>query len=61
MVYRPRRTRLLLDAEESGCRIIPGLEMLLFQAVLQFELWTGQRAPDAVMRNALQKALESDV
>mgnify|MGYP002665095347 CR=1 FL=1 len=61
MVYRPRLTKLLQDAEEAGCRIIPGLEMLLFQAVLQFELWTGQKAPEAVMRNTLQRALQSDL
>jgi len=35
----------------------PGLEMFLNQAVLQFEKWTGQKAPVQVMRNMLEKSL----
>lgn len=58
MVYRPKATRLLQDAEAAGCTIIPGLEMLLYQAALQFELWTEQEAPEEVMRNALVQALQ---
>ena len=58
MVYRPRATRLLQDAEAAGCTVIPGLEMLLYQAALQFELWTEQEAPETVMRGALVRALQ---
>lgn len=58
MVYRPRYTKFLQDAAEKGCTIIPGLEMLLYQAVLQFELWTGRKAPETAMRQALQEALQ---
>ncbi len=57
MVYRPMKTRLLKDAEAIGCATVPGLEMLLYQAVLQFELWTGHAAPETVMRSALIAAL----
>lgn len=57
MVYRPLRTRLLADAEAAGCTTIPGLEMLVNQAVLQFETWTGVAAPRAVMRDTLVAAL----
>lgn len=53
MVYRPLKTRLILDAERRGCRTIPGIEMLLHQAALQFELWTGRKAPLPAMRDAL--------
>lgn len=58
MVYRPFKTRLILDAEATGCRVILGLEMLVNQAVLQFETWTGVPAPREVMRNALLNALQ---
>lgn len=58
MVYRPMKTRLILNAQNSGCLTILGLEMLLYQAVLQFELWTGRTAPEAVMRDALVKTLK---
>jgi shikimate dehydrogenase len=58
MVYRPLKTRLVADAEAAGCRVVLGLEMLIHQAVLQFEGWTGVPAPVPVMRSALIAALE---
>lgn len=57
MVYRPLKTRLLRDAEAAGCVVIPGVEMLVNQAVLQFETWTGVAAPRDVMRETLLAAL----
>jgi shikimate dehydrogenase len=54
IVYNPRETRLLQEAKAAGCRVIPGLDMFLNQAVEQFELWTGQKAPAAVMRRVLE-------
>lgn len=41
IVYVPLKTRLLKDAEARGHRIVPGLGMLLHQAVRGFELWFG--------------------
>lgn len=60
MVYRPRQTRLLEDAASAGCVTIPGSEMLLNQAVLQFERWTGLSAPRDAMRDALISALNRE-
>ena len=56
IVYNPLDTRLLKDARDTGCRTIRGLEMFLHQAVAQFELWTGQRAPVTVMRRVLESS-----
>lgn len=53
MVYRPLDTRLLREARAAGCQTIPGFEMLLNQAGLQFETWTGVPAPYDAMRQAL--------
>ena len=53
MVYNPRETMLLKRAKEQGLTVIPGIEMLLEQAALQFEIWTGETAPRTVMRQAL--------
>jgi 3-dehydroquinate dehydratase/shikimate dehydrogenase len=53
MVYDPRETRFLREARASGAVAISGLEMLLHQAVGQFEAWTGMKAPFEVMRQAL--------
>jgi len=54
IVYNPRATRLLKEAERAGCKTIPGLEMFLNQAVTQFELWTNRPAPVDVMRAVLE-------
>ncbi len=55
MVYNPRETLLLKRARLEGCEIIPGSEMLLEQAATQFEIWTGESAPRAVMQTAFQQ------
>ncbi|HEY7515834.1 MAG TPA: shikimate dehydrogenase, partial [Vicinamibacteria bacterium] len=52
MVYDPRETRLLREARAAGCAVVGGLEMLLGQAVAQFETWTGLEAPLGDMRKA---------
>lgn len=56
-VYNPRRTRLLEDARAAGANTIEGLEMFLGQAVVQFELFTGQAAPIAEMRRVVEASL----
>lgn len=58
IVYAPLKTRLLATAETAGCEIINGLEMLLYQGVAQFEMWTGEKAPVDIMRKALLDALK---
>ncbi len=53
IVYNPYRTRLLRDAEAKGLATVPGIEMFVNQALLQFEAWTGERAPRQVMRQVV--------
>lgn len=55
IVYNPLKTQLLRDAECAGAAVVPGIEMFLSQAVIQFELWTGRQAPKKVMRKVLVK------
>jgi 3-dehydroquinate dehydratase/shikimate dehydrogenase len=57
MVYNPAETLLLKRAKAQGCAVIPGTEMLLAQAVSQFEIWTGETGPQDVMRAALESHL----
>ena len=52
MVYDPLETRLLREARAAGCTTIDGLEMLLAQAMAQFETWTGLEAPVEAMTAA---------
>ena len=56
-VYNPRRTRLLRDAAAAGCTTVEGVEMFLGQAHVQFELWTGRKAPRDVMRQVAEARL----
>ncbi len=52
-IYSPFETRLLLEAQERGARIIHGIEMLLYQGTVQFELFTKRTAPVDIMREVL--------
>jgi len=57
LVYNPLETCLLRQARGSGARTIDGLEMLVRQGALAFEMWTGKPAPIEVMRAACEQAL----
>ena len=57
LVYNPTVTRLMRDAANAGCQTIGGLEMLVAQALEQFEWWTGTKPPAGVMREAALKRL----
>jgi shikimate dehydrogenase len=56
-LYDPWPTPLAAAAAAAGCRIVSGLDLLLAQALGQFEQFTGVRpAPEAAMRAALTSA-----
>lgn len=57
IVYQPTETPLLRAARDAGAIAVGGLGMLLHQAGLQFELWTGSDAPLAAMASALAGSL----
>lgn len=45
VIYNPRETRLLKEAQQAGCRTYNGMYMLLYQGAEGFKLWTGQEMP----------------
>ena len=53
LVYNPLKTRLLTEAEKIGCTTVDGLSMFVHQGAVQFELWTGQKAPVDIMRRVV--------
>jgi shikimate dehydrogenase len=61
LVYNPLETRLLRLARQSGACGIDGLEMLVLQGALAFELWAGRpldlTGVAALMRAACEQAL----
>ncbi len=56
VVFNPPDTLFLQAARERGMPTVDGLAMLVYQGVIGFELWTGQRAPQEVMMQALRAA-----
>jgi shikimate dehydrogenase len=52
MVYGDERTKLLTAAESSGAAVVDGIEVLVQQGALSFEIWTGRKPPLDVMRTA---------
>jgi shikimate dehydrogenase len=57
VIFNPPQTRLLLDAEDRGCKTLDGLGMLVNQAVIGFKIWTQVDPDPAVMREALEEFL----
>ena len=57
VLYDPWPTPLAAAALESGRTLVGGLDLLVHQAALQLELFTGRAAPLAVMRDAGERAL----
>ena len=45
VIYNPRKTRLLQEAEKAGCPVFNGMYMLLYQGAEGFRLFTGQEMP----------------
>ena len=56
LVYRSQPTPLLAAAGAHGARTLDGVEILVAQGALSFELWTGRKAPVAVMARAAREA-----
>ncbi len=52
LVYNPMDTRFLRQARDAGAATLSGFEMFVSQGAKQFEIWTGQKAPIAEMRQA---------
>ncbi|HRQ22171.1 MAG TPA: shikimate dehydrogenase [Anaerolineales bacterium] len=49
LVYNPRETKLIRNARSQGLRATTGLGMLIEQAALSFEIWTGCTPPRDVL------------
>ena len=58
VVFSPPQTRLLRDAAARGCRTIDGLGMLVNQGIVGVHYWTGLTPDAAIMRRALEEAME---
>lgn len=59
-VYNPRKTKLILDAENIGCKTVLGLGMLVYQGIEAFEIWTGISAPEELMVKKVDEGLKQN-
>jgi len=59
LVYDPDPTPMMTAARDAGVEAIGGIEMLVAQAERQFEMWTGQRPPAGLFRDAATAAQNS--
>ena len=58
LVYNRAYTELVRKANSLKLHAVTGIGMLLYQGAIAFEIWTGAKAPVAVMRKALRDALK---
>jgi 3-dehydroquinate dehydratase / shikimate dehydrogenase len=56
-VYTPENTILIKEARNRKCHIITGLDLFVRQAAVQFELFTGRKAPFNLMYQTAKRAL----
>lgn len=56
-VYNPIETPMLKAAKERGYRTIDGVQMFVKQAAAQFEIWTGQAAPEELFDTLVRTKL----
>ena len=59
VIFGPKATPFLQNAQSLGCNTLNGLGMLLYQGALAWEFWLGGQAPVEQMWAALLNAIES--
>jgi shikimate dehydrogenase len=57
IVYNPIETKLAKDARLTGAKVVSGIEMLVYQGAVSFEIWTNHQAPVKVMKEAVLNKL----
>lgn len=50
VIYNPVKTKLLRQAEDSGCKAVNGLGMLYYQGVLAYEIWMDLKIPEDISK-----------
>ncbi|MDU2065676.1 MAG: shikimate dehydrogenase [Sporomusaceae bacterium] len=61
LIYNPLETLFLQKARGQGYPVLGGLAMLVEQAALAFEIWTGQEAPRSKMMDVAAQAVKASL
>ena len=57
IVYNPQETKLLQATRKAGAKVVRGLQMLIYQGILAFEIWTGKTPSKKTMARAIEEAM----
>jgi shikimate dehydrogenase len=57
VIVDPPNTLLIRTARDRGCMVLDGMGMVVNQAVIAFQYWTGVDANAKVMRGALREVV----
>lgn len=57
VIYYPMKTKFLSMAEEKGCQIMNGLDMLIYQGALAFKIWTDLDMPKSVIETMQKEVI----
>ena len=60
-VYNPRETPLIALARKRGCKVVYGIDMLVYQGAESFRIWTGKTAPVEIMKKAAIEKLTTGI
>jgi shikimate dehydrogenase len=61
IIYNPLETKLLKSAYEHGCKILGGLDMLVYQGASAFEWWTNHKPNVRIMRSKIIEFINQKV
>ena len=60
IIYNPLETKLYKMAKVNGCKVLNGIEMLIYQGAASFELWTGEKFPINIVREKVYKSIKEN-
>lgn len=61
IIYKPRKTKLLLEAEKLGCKTLNGLDMLINQAIYSQKIWANSFLGENINWSYLKRKIIAEV
>ncbi len=55
LIYNPAKTEFLKQAEKKGAKVINGMDMLIYQGMGSFKIWTGRQSNYILIKKKLNE------